>query len=199
MIISDRIGSHIASAMVDAGVISDDKTAIYTYCYSSLLDKLIYILYIALLGILTRHPLSALIILSVLLPLRSTVGGVHADSQIVCSILSFIIPPFMIFISLQSSVLSLEVFVTIYVLSMIIIFIFAPVGNKNRPINNKKRSKLRKILFISSVPISMIFIFLLFTGLNDLSFLTALCTFFCAVSLILGIIKNRRQRICSSI
>lgn len=170
MIISDRIGSGIASAMADADVIPEDRTAIYAYCYSYLLDKLIYILYIALLCILIRNPLSAVIILSVLLPLRSISGGVHADSQIVCSILSFALPPFMIFMSFQTPLLNSGVSVTIFALSMLVLFIFAPVE-----------------------------IFLTLTGQSGLSALTALCTFFCAVSLILGIIKYRRQGVCSSI
>ena len=170
MIISDRIGSGIASAMADADVIPEDRTAIYAYCYPYLLDKLIYILYIALLCILIRNPLSAVIILSVLLPLRSISGGVHADSQIVCSILSFALPPFMIFMSFQTPLLNSGVSVTIFALSMFVLFIFAPVE-----------------------------IFLTLMGQSGLSALTALCTFFCAVSLILGIIKNRRQGVCSSI
>ena len=172
MIISDRIGSGIASAMADADVIPEDRTAIYAYCYSYLLDKLIYILYIALLCILIRNPLSAVIILSVLLPLRSISGGVHADSQIVCSILSFALPPFMIFMSFQTPLLNSGVSVTIFALSMLVLFIFAPVENKN---------------------------ILTLMGQSGLSALTALCTFFCAVSLILGIIKYRRQGVCSSI
>ncbi len=199
MIISDRIGSGIASAMADADVIPEDRTAIYAYCYSYLLDKLIYILYIALLCILIRNPLSAVIILSVLLPLRSISGGVHADSQIVCSILSFALPPFMIFMSFQTPLLNSGVSVTIFALSMLVLFIFAPVENKNKTISREKKAKLKRILFVYSTPLSALFIFLTLMGQSGLSALTALCTFFCAVSLILGIIKNRRQGVCSSI
>ena len=199
MIISDKLGARLSAAMVEAEVITSDKSEIYAYCYSYLFDKIIFTIYIVLTGIVMRHPLSGLILLCVLLPLRSLCGGVHADTQIVCSILSFALPPFAILLSLYAVPFHPLVSIPVFSVSLIILLLTAPVGNKNKPMNKDKYTKLKKALIIYSIPLTAIFSLLIYFDIKELYILTAICTLCCAVSVLLGIIKNRRQGVCTSI
>lgn len=196
MIISDRIGRKISELMLSEGVIKETETDIYSYCYSYLLDKLIYTAYIIIVAIVLRQPFSIIVFFSVLLPLRTICGGVHADTQLKCSILSFLVPPSIICLSVSFQphiITSLGTFA----ISLVILLIFAPVGNKNNMISESKRQKLKKTLIIYSFPLVIMLALYMYLGLQNLIFMTVLCTLFCAVAVILGIIKNRRTGVCT--
>lgn len=196
MIISDRIGRKISELMLSEGVIKETETDIYSYCYSYLLDKLIYTAYIIIVAIVLRQPFSIIVFFSVLLPLRTICGGVHADTQLKCSIFSFLVPPSIICLSVsfQPHIMTL---LGTFAISLVILLIFAPVGNKNNMISESKRQKLKKTLIIYSFPLVIMLALYMYLGLQNLIFMTVLCTLFCAVAVILGIIKNRRTGVCT--
>lgn len=82
--------------------------------------------------------------LCMLVPLRSDAGGYHAPNLFICYLLSFASLILTMFWAKETSVFQLAIVSALALGSLLLIFLFAPLDSKNRPLEGQERKCIRK-------------------------------------------------------
>ena len=82
--------------------------------------------------------------LGLLVPLRSDAGGYHAPNLFICYLLSFASLILTMFWAIETSVFQLAMVSALALGSLLLIFLFAPLDSKNRPLEGQERKCIRK-------------------------------------------------------
>ncbi|GFN35272.1 accessory gene regulator ArgB-like protein [Tepidimicrobium xylanilyticum] len=182
-----KLAEDISFYLITNKVIDIEDRDIYIYGLELLISTLFTSISILILGFLIRDWISAVAYLSVYFFLKSYTGGYHAKHYYECYIYSIFV-----FIVL---IIAKNIIVPIYrpiiglfslIFSIIVVFKFAPVTNKNNPkteeeiLKNKKIAR-RRILILS---IMVILGYTVKSKLIDLWLMLALTEFSIAYSIL---------------
>ena len=149
----NKIANCIASWMA-SNEVSSDNAEIYAYAIECLLNTILTLGLIIVIGAITGRLLITLVWMVFFLPIRHMSGGLHAPNHIGCLISSLAVGTACMF--LAPLLKGQDWFIYIgTVLSIIIIFAFAPVIHSNHPMSYKKVRQMkisaRVIIIIESV------------------------------------------------
>lgn len=187
----------IAEYLVKCGEISnnDYEVEYYRYGIEVALSSLLNLAIIIIIGIISMHIIESLIFLIVFIFVRQVTGGYHADTYFKCNLylcLSFVL--LLISYDFFSNNNNVYLVTAINIVSLLIISIFSPVENKNKPIAkaNRKGLKIKSIVF--SIIISIISIILHCKSIKYGSILP-LILFLISMLIIVAKLKERRERI----
>ena len=147
----------IAEYLVKCGEISnnDYEVEYYRYGIEVALSSLLNLAIIIIIGIISMHIIESLIFLIVFIFVRQVTGGYHADTYFKCNLylcLSFVL--LLISYDFFSNNNNVYLVTAINIVSLLIISIFSPVENKNKPIAkaNRKGLKIKSIVFSDPTP-----------------------------------------------
>lgn len=135
-----------------------EKLEIIKYGLSSLYINLTKTIVIFTISYLLGNLKTLLILMALYSILRLTVFGVHAKRSIDCWISSsiiFLLVPYLCI----ALVIDIKVKIIIGIISIILIYFFAPADTKKRPLINKKRRTTFKIISIINSTIYVIMFF----------------------------------------
>ena len=187
----------IAEYLVKCGEISnnDYEVEYYRYGIEVALSSLLNLAIIIIIGIISMHIIESLIFLIVFIFVRQVTGGYHADTYFKCNLylcLSFVL--LLISYDFFSNNNNVYLVTAINIVSLLIISIFSPVENKNKPIAkaNRKGLKIKSIVF--SIIISIISIILHCKSIKYGSILP-LILLLISMLIIVAKLKERRARI----
>jgi len=187
----------IAEYLVKCGEISnnDYEVEYYRYGIEVALSSLLNLAIIIIIGIISMHIIESLIFLIVFIFVRQVTGGYHADTYFKCNLylcLSFVL--LLISYDFFSNNNNVYLVTAINIVSLLIISIFSPVENKNKPIAkaNRKGLKIKSIVF--SIIISIISIILHCKSIKYGSILP-LILLLISMLIIVAKLKERRERI----
>lgn len=187
----------IAEYLVKCGEISnnDYEVEYYRYGIEVALSSLLNLAIIIIIGIISMHIIESLIFLIVFIFVRQVTGGYHADTYFKCNLylcLSFVL--LLISYDFFSNNNNIYLVTAINIVSLLIISIFSPVENKNKPIAkaNRKGLKIKSIVF--SIIISIISIILHCKSIKYGSILP-LILLLISMLIIVAKLKERRERI----
>ena len=187
----------IAEYLVKCGEISnnDYEVEYYRYGIEVALSSLLNLAIIIIIGIISMHIIESLIFLIVFIFVRQFTGGYHADTYFKCNLylcLSFVL--LLISYDFFSNNNNVYLVTAINIVSLLIISIFSPVENKNKPIAkaNRKGLKIKSIVF--SIIISIISIILHCKSIKYGSILP-LILLLISMLIIVAKLKERRERI----
>ena len=128
----------------------NERKEIIQYGTYALIQTLISIISVLILGLVFNIALEALIFLFTASILRKYSGGAHSESSNVCTLLGIIISICIGFLVKSSffTKMNFEIIVfigiVIFVFGYFIVFKFAPVDTKNKPIKTEKKKKRMK-------------------------------------------------------
>ena len=128
----------------------NERKEIIQYGTYALIQTLISIISVFILGLVFNIALEALIFLFTASILRKYSGGAHSESSNVCTLLGIIISICIGFLIKSSffTKMNFEIIVfigiVIFVFGYFIVFKFAPVDTKNKPIKTEKKKKRMK-------------------------------------------------------
>lgn len=128
----------------------NERKEIIQYGTYALIQTLISIISVFIIGLLFNIALEALIFLFTASILRKYSGGAHSESSNVCTLLGIIISICIGFLVKSSffTKMNFEIIVfigiVIFVFGYFIVFKFAPVDTKNKPIKTEKKKKRMK-------------------------------------------------------
>lgn len=128
----------------------NERKEIIQYGTYALIQTLISIISVFIIGLLFNIALEALIFLFTASILRKYSGGAHSESSNVCTLLGIIISICIGFLIKSSffTKMNFEIIVfigiVIFVFGYFIVFKFAPVDTKNKPIKTEKKKKRMK-------------------------------------------------------
>ena len=136
----------IAEYLVKCGEISnnDYEVEYYRYGIEVALSSLLNLAIIIIIGIISMHIIESLIFLIVFIFVRQVTGGYHADTYFKCNLylcLSFVL--LLISYDFFSNNNNVYLVTAINIVSLLIISIFSPVENKNKPIAKANRKGLK--------------------------------------------------------
>ena len=178
--------------MIDYKLSDNDYKDIIKYGIKRLRVILFEILFIFIIGFMLDILFQTLIFTSILFLIRRFAGGYHANTEVSCYFISFIILTTSLLIIKYSNIDLIFAFI-IHSLCLVLIFILSPIDNINKPLSRDEYEKYRKITRLLSI--GMFIISLLFYCFK-ISFLytpAMLSYVIISVLLISGFIKNKKR------
>ena len=138
------VSKKIANQFVLNGFIQEGKEPIYAYGFELLLATCVNIILVLIISAAFHHIYSGLFFLLAFIPIRSTAGGYHANSHFSCCLV-FVGAYILVLtaISLMTEQIAMYVCLIFVVVSSIIVFRYAPVEARNKPLSQRVRKSNR--------------------------------------------------------
>lgn len=183
--------SQIVNFITEQDVISDESDVqdFYRYGIEISISSLLNIVLVVIAGILIHHIIESIVFLTLFILIRSFTGGYHADTYFRCNLLmciTFILTA--LANSIFSNKFSLLIIIVLICVTELIVSILGPIENKNKPIDDSKRIKLKIIGIVITLIINCTGLFLSRSYLGTMIILT---TFLIALLMIAAKIKER--------
>lgn len=170
---------------------------IYTYGIELMISSLIGTTLVLFLGLISGYLLESIIFMLSLSLIRFFSGGYHAKTYLRCNSI-FLISAILVFLAhhyyIQHLLMYNSIFtVSIFVVSFVVLIIFAPVENENKIIEEHKKVKF-KAISISFVFIELLMSFVFYNYLGFDKVLVILPTIIVVdISVLIEIILNVRR------
>lgn len=160
----DGFIDKIIGAQVEKGTISEQDINIYKYGYFLLYELLLNIVIAVVIGVVTNRLVELFVFLLLYVPLRSFCGGWHADKLWKCTIYSNLMLILLcVTISYEIIYSRSIIMVLIFIIGIIFVGIYAPVGTQTKPISSKEKKVYKKriilIQFIHCIGICLLLLF----------------------------------------
>ena len=140
-----RMSRNMSSYFVLHGIISEDDRDVYVYSFEIMLSTLQSFLALAVLAIVFGSVLETMIFLTGFVPLRLIAGGYHAKNHFRCFlILMFVYSAFLLVLFYLPLEFMLPVIVTSCLVSWVLVFLFAPSDDNNKPLTSEETVRFRK-------------------------------------------------------
>ena len=140
-----KIAEQVVGWQVEKGYLPDGEREVYIYAYEVLLNQVINILLSVLIAIGMQDTMTVFVFLISYIPLRSYCGGYHAKTHLRCSVISaillFVICVIMRTLNGSGDMLLIPM---AGLLSGVLIFRYAPVESKNKPLDEAEQQCYRK-------------------------------------------------------
>lgn len=184
---------YIANILEQQNKFTSEDKEIYRYGIQQGLNLALNILTTILIGALCGMLYPSILFLICYMPLRSFCGGYHAKTHIRCYIYSVIMITSILLVAkyLTFNILVYEILV---LMSLIAIFLLAPIEDKNKVLDSDEKRVFRKrscIIAVLEILIYHIFVITHFT--NSYKILST-ALFSLSILMIIGRIKNYIQR-----
>lgn len=166
-----KIFDKITAELVENGTISIEDREIYRYGLKRIITMFLDIATTLIIGFVLNAIWQSVLFMVTYVPLRSYAGGAHARTPMKCYVFSVILTVCVLVgvkhIPYNNTFLLIAVFV-----SGLVIFIFAPIGDENKPLDEVEikvfRRRTRIVLFLE---IGLIGLFITF----NLNFIAVCC------------------------
>lgn len=147
-----RISEKITDILVVNKIITHENREIYRFGVKQGIMLLLNFFTLLIIGLIHGMIFEVLIFMLAYVPLRSYAGGFHAETHMKCYLVSVIIINAVLLI-IKNSLISISIYCLLAFFSLIIIFILAPVEDKNKLLDNIEtviyRKKSRIILLVN--------------------------------------------------
>lgn len=132
----------------DKEIINEDDSDIYEYGLELILSSVFNIVVVIVTSVLTNRLIESIVLLLVLIPLQSCGGGYHAKTHLRCFLIMYIGWWPAMWLIPQVTLLSA---IVISGMSLVTIFLLAPISHENVPISQKQRLKMKVLVRCFSV------------------------------------------------
>ena len=187
MIITKKISDRFARSLVESKQISPEYEEAYSYCVDFVLDLLVFNLSLLLIGGLVHNFYTALVYIISLTPLKMVAGGAHANSRLMCSVISYTSFGLIVFISCIISP-NLYFMIPAFLISVVFIVFLSPVEHKNKRFDKEGKKKLKKLSIVFSIILTIAFFVLLKLSLLKYCLTMSLCVLTIFVNQLIGLI-----------
>ena len=139
-----RVAEKISYFFIQKKIISDSDAEIYSYSFEMLLATLLNLFAIILIAVILNKIPETLIYLSAFLPLRIIAGGYHADTHFRCILILIITYLLVLFlVEITPDKFIFQAVLVSAVISVITIFLLAPVEDINNPMTKEQKINLK--------------------------------------------------------
>lgn len=188
----ERLSEKFAGKLIQAGIISEEDTDVYTYGFFQAVMMLFNIVTTLILGVVFQLLIPCILLNLAYIPLRTSAGGHHASSPLKCYINSTIMIAVLLSVIKWIPIRPIAA-IALLAVSSVIIFIFAPVETKNNPLDESERRVFkRRTRIVLCVEIA-VFAALLFFNHDQIAGTVALGAFTEGLMILAGFFKNKRK------
>lgn len=193
-----EIAVSSAKNLVKKKVISANEQELYEYGLFMIYSYSFFFTITMLLGLWAKIPCESVLFFITFGLIRNYSGGIHANSERKCTIITIIIIMFsVLIIKLIDYFNSYQTSIILVILSIITLVIIPPLDNPNKKLNQMEKLKYHKKVILMTIFFLIVFILLLICGINCMAYALSVGLIFAALLLILGkivILKNDRQK-----
>jgi len=159
---------QVTNWLIRNGGISEKDREIYEYGFDNLFSTLTNFIIVICIGWLLGIVVESIIFYVTYFMLRVYAGGYHADSPMTCFFLSIVLLiPYLLAIKYQHVWNIPEVFFALLVGAVAILIWIAPVGTKNKMLDDLEKTVYRRRLFRNLTIVSIIGVILFMLSLNE--------------------------------
>lgn len=147
-----KLSNQITKSLLKRNVISDEEKELYDYGLFMMISYMVFFLISILFGIVLNILISSILFYISFCLVRNFAGGIHANSEIKCDIIttiSILISEILIKIFIDYSLVSLA-FVML-IISSVCLCIFKPVTTSQKEISQQEKLHFHKKVVILSV------------------------------------------------
>lgn len=145
-----KLAKGTACFFVDNKIIEVEDSEVYAYGIELLLSTIFNLIIAIIIALISNEFIPCVINLTAFVTIRMYAGGYHADTHWGCMLtLVCVLSAFILIIKTFSTATIRFLSPILWVLSVLILYKFAPVEHPNKPISEKKKMKLRKKSLIS--------------------------------------------------
>jgi accessory gene regulator B len=187
-----KVIQRLIDLMVSNKIIKSEETELYSYGLMQGTLMLLNIFTILIIGKILGMLWQSSVFMVTYFPLRTYAGGYHARTQLNCYISSVVLIV-MVLLGIRYMKWTNLIYITISIISGLTIYIFSPVEDSNKPIDDiglKIFRKKSRIILIFELILLILFIFL---RKNNIAECILVSLFTVSVMLILGKIKCRLE------
>lgn len=149
------LSNHITHYLLKKSVISDEDKELYDYGIFMMMSYIVFFIISLLFGLIFKIPFSSIIFYLVFCLIRNFAGGIHANSEIKCNILTTI--------SIFISILSIKIFkeyeliwiaFVMLIISSVSLCAIKPVASSQKEISQQDKSYYhRKVVIFSTLSV----------------------------------------------
>lgn len=190
----DKCGTRIAGILCDNRIIREEDKEIVVYGLDALLSTLMNLIIILGLGLLLGQFLQTVVFLMSFAVLRVFAGGYHARTRIGCTA-SFIVI-YLSGMALQyytPAVLMKPLAIGLAAISLVSVFVMAPVEHPNRPFQDNEHQLFKRISrIIAGLQTLLVIAGSIFAGYENLAYCISLAML--GVAIILAVARKTETR-----
>lgn len=180
--------------LLKKGVIPTDDKELYEYGLFMFLSYIMFFLFSLILGFLFKVPLESIIFFVAFGLIRSFAGGVHADTEMKCTVFtSFSLLFSVILIRLLINYNAIAIVIILVIVSATVLFLLKPVTYTSKEINEDDKLYYKKIVNILTIILIVIVILSAIFKLYNITFSTSVGLTLATVLLIIGKIQRSKQ------
>lgn len=189
-----KLAEQITGSLLKDNAITSDEQEIVLFGLENLIGNLLGFFVTLIVGYCFGNILAGLCLWLLVFPLRRKAGGYHADTRGKCMVASTT-TEIITFGLLYIPNWSYEVYAAITLLFFGIIFILAPVGNQNKPLDQIEYGVYRLRTRVILVVEGMLFVLGLLLSGKLLCILVTMSFFIVGTALVIGKYKLKRMDI----
>jgi accessory gene regulator B len=193
-----KIADNLSNSLVSSGAISGSDVRVYSYAAELLLSSITGLVICVGIGILFGSPLGSVIFLVIYCPLRQFSGGYHAANHIACAaifcllFLGNTLVAHNVIAKITDSEGMLLILLIVAGLSVVVINLFSPVEDRNKPLDQNEVVKFKKKTRVLSIAAFILIIILVKLNFLEASYYACSAVLILSILLVMGIISNLR-------
>lgn len=188
-----HISSRLIESLVENNIIKENEIEYYQYSLTGFFEICFNLLFTLFIGLFIERFFETVIFLITIIPLRSVAGGIHAEKEVTCFIVSITVYIFSLLLSQHINV-DILISLCVFILLSILIGILTPVDSIHKVLNDEVILKQKKTYEIISLFNSVIFILLICFKLTRYYKLILVIMTVVFITQALGIVKNKVYR-----
>jgi len=184
----------ITSFFIEHGIVLEEDHEIYAYSFEIIISAVMSIAALTIVALLSRTVHYSALYLFGFISLRLVAGGYHAKSHLRCFLMLMVVySTFLLLLSLlpaESALPSIVLAAT----SIVLVFLLAPLADKNKPISNAEAIRFRWLSRITVIAFAVVICTISVSASdNRLGFSLAVGVFTASASLPASYIKAMRS------
>jgi accessory gene regulator B len=183
------VSAKLTDKLISLKTIDSDDREIYEFGIQHIFITILNLITVLIIGFLLRSTKEALVFIVAFIPLRIFAGGFHFSTPTRCYIFSscFVAA---VLLAMRYYSISLLIYCLLYCMASIIILVFSPVEDKNKPLDQLEKRVYRKRTIIVFAVENLIMMILYFAKIHFAVKSMMISTIALSLMILMGIIKN---------
>lgn len=183
------VSAKLTEKLISLKTIDSDDREIYEFGIQHIFITLLNLITVLIIGFLLQSTKEALVFIVAFVPLRIFAGGFHFSTPTKCYIFSscFVAA---VLLAMRYYSIPLLIYCLLYGMAGIVILVFSPVEDKNKPLDPIEKKVYRKRTIIVFAAESFVLLIFYFAKIQFAVKSIMISTIALSLMILLGIIKN---------
>lgn len=182
----------IVDFFIREDIVAEEQREVYQYGVELSVSTLIGLFLVLAIGAFSGRFTESVLFYIVFCLTRAFCGGFHAHNHLLCKVTFIGVLILVLVMDLVLDIIESYFWFVLYLYSLIIVCVFAPVDNPNKRLTSYEKKRC-KIISIIIMVVWLVVMILFYSFDSELYHMVALTLFFVAILMLLGKSKERRK------